>query len=145
GRLVRTARVAAYLALAIGIVLGVLILFGPFYSGCTTGAVAPGQTPGPETCTNASLVEVQRDQLFPAPLLWIIAWTLAPALAVIGVWMHERGRSPGTLLIVVALLLVMTGIISLGGGFLFALTEGPLLLLALIAARRATPRQVSPS
>jgi len=36
--------------------------------------------------------------------------------------------------------MVLTGIISIGGGFFFALTEGPLLLLSLVAARRATSR-----
>jgi hypothetical protein len=67
-------------------------------------------------------------------------WSLAPALAVVGVWRHGRARSPGIALVLVALVMVLTGIISIGGGFFFALTEGPLLLLTLVAARRATSR-----
>jgi len=132
---VRTARIASFLALVVGIALGVFILFGPTYYGCSTSAVAPGFTPGPQTCHSASLVEVQgADHLFPAPLLWIMLWALAPALAVIGTWFGSRRSA--TALISAAILGDMTAIISFGG-FLFAIVLVPLLLIALVATRRA--------
>jgi len=73
-------------------------------------------------------------------LLWIATWSLAPALAVVGVRRHGSARSPGIALVVAALIVVLTGIISVGPGFLFALTESLLLLLTLVAALRGTPR-----
>lgn len=130
----RIARIASTLALAVGIILGLGILFGPFYYGCSTSAVAPGQTPGPQVCSGASLIEIQgADHLFPAPLLWIAAWALAPVLAVIGVWADR----PRIQLIVMAMLIELTGIVSLGGGFIFALAIEPLLLITFVSARRA--------
>src|SRR5438045_1551242 len=133
----RTARVASLLALATGIILGWGLLFGPFFSGCTTTAVAPGQTPAPEVCGSSSLIEVQGTDLFPAPLLWILMWSLAPLLAVFGVWLSHH---PRVWLIVLALLMELTGIISLGGGFLFTLVIEPLLLITLVASLRSRPQ-----
>jgi hypothetical protein len=133
----RIARLASLLALASGVILGWGILFGPFFYGCTTTAVAPGQTPAPQICSGSSLIEVQGTDLFPAPLLWIVMWSLAPALAVIGVWLSAR---PRVWLIVLALLMELSGIISLGGGILFALVIEPLLLITLVASLRSRPR-----
>jgi hypothetical protein len=132
---VRIARIVSLLALGVGIVLGLGILFGPFYYGCTV-TVSPGQTPAPQICRGSSLIEIQgAEHLFPAPLLWIAAWSLAPLLAVTGVW-TGRWRSQ---LIALAILIELTGIISLGGGFIFTLLIEPLLLVTLIASRRAAP------
>jgi hypothetical protein len=61
-------------------------------------------------------------------------WSLAPALAVIGVWMSRR---PRIWLIAIALLMELTGVISLGGGIIFALVIEPLLLITLVASLRA--------
>src|SRR6266702_3636567 len=118
----RIARVASVLALAAGVILGWGILFGPFFYGCTSTAVAPDQTPAPQVCRGSSLIEVQGTDLFPAPLLWILMWSLAPVLAVL------------------ALLMELTGVISLGGGFIFALVIEPLLLITLIASLRVRPQ-----
>ena len=131
----RIARIASLLALAAGVILGWGILFGPFFYGCTTTAVAPGQTPAPQICRGSSLIEVQGTDLFPAPLVWILTWSLAPLLAAIGVWLSAR---PRVWLIILALLMELTGIISLGGGILFALVLEPLLLITLVASLRAT-------
>jgi hypothetical protein len=64
-------------------------------------------------------------------------WSLAPALAVVGVWLSRR---PRIWLIVAALAMEVTGIISLGGGFVFALVIEPLLLVTLLASLRARTR-----
>jgi len=133
----RIARVASVLALAAGVILGWGILFGPFFYGCTSTTVAPDQTPTPQVCRGSSLIEVQGSDLFPAPLLWILMWSLAPLLAVIGVWLSRR---PRIRLIAIALLMELTGVISLGGGFIFALVIEPLLLITLIASLRARPQ-----
>ena len=130
----RRARLLSLLALVAGLTLVVLILFGPLYYGCSTGAVRPGQTPGPVVCRSASFIEVQGDHLFPAPLLWFALWALAPGLAVIGTWTGDRAVA--TWLIAIAILADLTSIISIGGGFVFALTLIPLLVFALMAARR---------
>jgi MFS superfamily sulfate permease-like transporter len=61
-------------------------------------------------------------------------WSLAPALAVIGVWLRAR---PRVSFIVLALLMELTGFVSLGGGILFALVIEPLLLITLVASLRA--------
>ncbi len=133
----RIARVASVLALAAGVILGWGILFGPFFYGCTSTTVAPDQTPTPQVCRGSSLIEVQGSDLFPAPLIWILMWSLAPLLAVIGVWLSRR---PRIRLIALALLMELTGVISLGGGFIFALVIEPLLLITLIASLRARPQ-----
>src|SRR5438034_1369304 len=109
----RIARVASVLALAAGVILGWGILFGPFFYGCTSTTVAPDQTPTPQVCRGSSLIEVQGSDLFPAPLLWILMWSLAPLLAVIGVWLSRR---PRIRLIAIALFMELTGVISLGRG-----------------------------
>jgi hypothetical protein len=133
----RIARITSLLALAAGVILGWGLLFGPFFYGCTTTAVGPGQSPATQVCGSSSLIEVQGTDLFPAPLLWILMWSLAPVLAVIGVWLSIR---PRVWLIVLALLMELTGIISLGGGILFALVIEPLLLITLVASLRARRR-----
>ena len=120
-----------------GAILGWGVLFGPFFYGCTSTAVAPGETPAPQICHGSSLVEVQGNDLFPVPLLWIATWSLALALAVIGVWLSAR---PRVWLIALAMIVELTGIISLGGGILFALVIEPLLLVTLVSSLRARPR-----
>jgi hypothetical protein len=131
------ARVASSLALAAGVILGWGLLFGPFFYGCTSTAVGYGETPAPPICHGSSLIEVQGTELFPAPLLWILMWSLAPLLAVIGVWLGSHRR---VWLIGMAMLVELTGIISLGGGILFALIIEPLLLITLVASLRARPQ-----
>src|SRR5438034_10568771 len=93
--------------------------------------------PRPQVCRGSSLVEIQGSDLFPAPLLWILMWSLAPLLAVLGVWLSRR---PRIRLIALALLMELTGVISLGGGFIFALVIEPLLLITLIASLHARPQ-----
>jgi hypothetical protein len=124
----RVARLASVLALAFALTYGAYFVFGPTYSYCTIEA-RPGEPPPPQRCGTASLLEVQRDSLFPA-LGFIAAWSLAPALAVAGTRMR---RWPGLALVAVALLVDASGIVSMGGGFWYALVAAPLLLVAFVA------------
>jgi hypothetical protein len=69
-------------------------------------------------------------------MVFVAAWSLAPALAVIG----TRSGSRGTALRLTALAFAIEAIsiTSLGGGLIYALFVAPLLLitLVLIATRR---------
>jgi hypothetical protein len=136
----RIARTLSFLALAIGIAYGVFILFGPTYTICSSGSIGSNQTPGPTVCHSESLVVAQRDSLFPAPLLWILMWSFAPVLAVVGVRFREDGTAEGSWLIGLALLMDLTGIISMGGGFVYAIVVAPLLLITLMASFGIRPR-----
>ena len=86
------------------------------------------------------LVGLQPEHLFPAPMIFVAAWSLAPALAVIGTRSGSRGRALG--LTALAFAIEATSIISLGGGLIYALFVAPLLLitLVLIATRQADSR-----
>ena len=65
------------------------------------------------------------------PLLFLGAWTIAPMVALAGTRLRSRGA--GTLLVGAALLIDLSSIISMGGGFMYALLCGPLLIVALVA------------
>ena len=86
------------------------------------------------------LIQVQPNDLFPAPMVFIAAWSLAPLLAVIGTRSASRGRALS--LTGIAFAIEVFSIISLGGGLIYALFVAPLLLLTLvlIASRRADSR-----
>jgi hypothetical protein len=137
----RAARFVPVLALAFALTLGVWILFGPTYTTCTSGPITP-ESPtfvGPGECHSASLVQTQ--PIFPAPFLWIAAWSLAPALAVIGTRSGSQRTATG--LTLVALAIDGMSIISMGGGFLYAIFVTPMLLLTLIliaSGRRDSPQ-----
>lgn len=64
-----------------------------------------------------------------APFLAI--WTAAPFVAVFGTRLQSRGSA--LMLVTLALITEMTSYISIGGGFVYALVCGPLLLVALVA------------
>jgi hypothetical protein len=63
--------------------------------------------------------------------LWFLgAWTLAPYLALVGT--RLRQTAPAIALVAIAFLVDLSSFISMGGGFVYAILCGPLLLLALI-------------
>ena len=124
----RAARFTPVLALVLGVTLGVWILFGPTYTTCSLTTV-PGQ-PETQDCHSENLISAQGGDLFPAPLLWIAAWSLAPALAVIGT--RTRSRTTALVLTGIAFAIDAMSIISMGGGFVYALGVAPLLLLTLV-------------
>jgi hypothetical protein len=74
-----------------------------------------------------SFLETQRDSLFPA-LIFVAVWTCAPLLAVLG----TRRRPASAALVAASAAIELAGIVSLGGGVLWALTAGPILLVALV-------------
>ena len=76
------------------------------------------------------LVQLQPEHLFPAPMVFIAAWSLAPALAVIGTRSASRGTALG--LTGLAFAIELISITSLGGGLIYALFVAPLLLITLI-------------
>ena len=128
----RAARFTPVLALLLGVTLGVWILFGPTYTSCSLTTI-PGQS-DTEECHSENLIAAQGGDLFPAPLLWIATWSLAPALAVVGT--RTGSRSSALVLTGVAFAIDATSIISMGGGFVYALGVAPLLLLTLVLIAR---------
>ncbi len=128
----RAARFTPVLALLLGVTLGVWILFGPTYTSCSLTTI-PGQS-DTEECHSENLIAAQGGDLFPAPLLWIATWSLAPVLAVVGT--RTGSRSSALVLTGVAFAIDATSIISMGGGFVYALGVAPLLLLTLVLIAR---------
>jgi hypothetical protein len=126
----RISRGSALAAAVVAVALGAAILFLPSGS-CSTVTARPGEAPVAAACPSESLVQRQRDTLFPA-LLYVAAWALVPLVAPFAVRARERGseRAPGV--VAAAMVVEASSIISLGGGFLFALFVAPLLLLCFM-------------
>ncbi len=120
---------AAFVAAVLGISMGLLFLFAPIHGGCMTIATStvPRQiaTPGPTICTNDSLV--QRQPIWPLPFLAVAVWSVAPLLSYVGVRRRMAGQG-GTALVILALVLEATVLISFGAAPFFA----PFVLLPLV-------------
>jgi hypothetical protein len=120
---------AAFVAAVLGVVMGLLFLFAPIQGGCMTTATStvPGQvaTPGPTICTSESLV--QRQPIWPLPFLAVAVWSAAPLLSYVGVRRRLAGEG-GTALIILALVLEATVLVSFGAAPFFA----PFVLLPLV-------------
>jgi hypothetical protein len=137
----RIARLACGMACAAALVYAVAFLFGPTYTTCSSGTIGPDQpfaTFGPGSCRSANFFEVNAsgpEGLGQASraLFFITLWTIAPFIALLGVALRARGHLFGVGLVVLGFAIDATSIISMGGGFVFALLCGPLLLVALIA------------
>jgi len=137
----RIARLACVMACAAALVYAVAFLFGPTYTTCSSGTIGPDQpfaTFGPTSCRSANFFEVNAsgpEGLGQASraLFFITLWTIAPFIALLGVALRARGHLFGVGLVVLGFAIDATSIISMGGGFVFALLCGPLLLVALIA------------
>lgn len=132
-RVARLAKLASLITVALGMAVGLYILFGPTYMGCSVIAVPvtpanPTPTLGPQICGTKTLVEVQ--PIWPMPFLALAVWSLAPLLAMRGVW---SGR---TWPVILALIVESTTLISFGAGpyyvpFVFV----PLLFTSILAMR----------
>ena len=131
------ARIASLISAVLGIATGAFVLFGPTYTRCAfatigqTGIGQPVQTLTPAHCDTMSLVQSQ--SVWPMPLLVLVLWSLAPLLAVLGVW---SGR---LWLVAVALIVEMSSIVSFGvGPYFLPYVAVPLALTWILARRSAT-------
>ncbi len=128
------ARIASLITAALGLATGVFILLGPTGTRCTSAAIGqtgigqPVVTLAPAHCETTSMVEIQ--PVWPMPLLALAVWSLAPLLAVVGVW---SGRP---WLVAVALIVEASSIISFGAGpYYLTVVLVPLALTWLLARR----------
>lgn len=126
----RLAERAAFVTAVLGVAMGLLFLFAPLQGYCRMEATSstPGvvATPGPQTCGRQSLIEAQ--PVWPMPFIAIAVWSVAPLISYIGVRRRMAGESGGAALIVVALVLEATVLISFGAAPFFA----PFVLLPLV-------------
>lgn len=137
----RIARLCAVLACAAALVYAIAFLFGPTYMTCTSGTIRSDQpfaTFSPANCRSANFFEANGGgplgaQQLVRPLFFIALWTAAPFVALLGVALRARGQFFGVGLVFAGVLVDASSVISMGGGFVFALLCGPLLLGALIA------------
>ena len=131
------ARIASLITAGLGLATGAFVLFGPTYTRCSLGSIGqtgigqPVQTLTPARCDTMSLVQAQ--SVWPMPLLALVLWSLAPLLAVGGVW---SGRP---WLVAVALIVEMSSIISFGvGPYFLPYVAVPLALTWILVRRSAT-------
>ena len=121
---------AAFVAAVLGVTMGLLFLFAPIQGSCMTRATIaqPGvlTTPGPTICTRESLVALQ--PVWPMPFLAVAVWSVAPLIGYVGVRRRMASQSGGTALIIFALVLEATVLISFGAAPFFA----PFVLLPLV-------------
>ena len=121
---------AAFVAAVLGIAMGLLFLFAPIQGSCMTTATStlPGQiaTPGPTICTNESLAS--RQPIWPLPFLAVAVWSVAPLISYVGVRRKTAGDANGTALIILALVLEASVLISFGAAPFFV----PFVLVPLV-------------
>jgi hypothetical protein len=152
-RSARLARLTAVLASAAAVAYLLFFLFGPVYTRCGLPLVAPGQASGPGECRTMGWFEQEFGQQhvgpFDArPIVFLTLWTLAPFVALIGTRLPAARRGLGIALVLFAFVVDASSIISMGGGFVYALLCGPLLLITFIALTVALvldQRPVSPA
>lgn len=140
----RLAERAAFVTAALGVAMGVVFLLAPVQGFCRMEASSsqPGvpATPGPTICGTQSLIQAQ--SVWPMPLLAIVAWSIAPLISYVGVRRKMAGQGGGMALILFALFLEATSLISFGAAWFFVpYVLLPLLISTAIAlASRPTPR-----
>jgi hypothetical protein len=74
----------------------------------------------------------------PRALPYLAIWTLAPYVAALGT--RVRSTPAAVAMVALALLTDLSSYISMGGGFVYALVCGPLLLIALVATATSRMR-----
>jgi hypothetical protein len=126
----RLAERAGLVTAVLGVAMGLLFLFAPIQGYCMTTATNPQPgvpaTPGPTICGQESLFQAQ--PIWPMPFLAVAVWSTAPLIAYVGVRRRFGGQSDGTALVVLALVLEATVLISFGAAPFFA----PFVLLPLL-------------
>jgi len=137
----RMARLCAVLACAAALVYAIAFLIGPTYTTCASGTIGSDQsfaTFSSANCRSANFFEANGGgplgaQQLVRPLFFITLWTVAPFVALLGVALRARGQLFGIGLVLVGFLVDASSVISMGGGFVFALLCGPLLLGSFVA------------
>ena len=130
----RVARVAAIVTAGLGIATGLALVYAPLGTSCTVTAVpaAPGEpavSSAPMRCTPSRLIDHQKEW-WPLPGIALFVWSLAPLLAVAGIWSRRLW------LVTLALVLETTVVISFGAGPLYVpLVLAPLALTWVLARR----------
>ncbi|MDP9266435.1 MAG: hypothetical protein M3O91_10020, partial [Chloroflexota bacterium] len=130
----RVARACSALAAVLAVAYGLFFVFGPTGTTCSIGVVNPGgpaATTDAASCHSTNLLQSQPGHLFPAPLLYIALWSFAPVLAFFGVRLASRQVAIAS--VAFAFIAELSGIMSMGGGFVYAIVVGPLLVLALVS------------
>jgi hypothetical protein len=126
----RLAERAAFVTAVLGLAVGLLFLFAPIQGYCMTTATNPQPggpaTPGPTICGQQSLFQAQ--PIWPMPFLALAVWSVAPLIGYVGVRRRFALQSGGTALLVLALVLEATVLISFGAAPFFA----PFVLLPLL-------------
>lgn len=134
------ARLASLISAVLGVAVTAYVLFGPTHTRCSFGTIGssgigqPVVTLEPARCDTLSLVASQ--PIWPMPALALAFWAAIPLLGVIGAWR----RAPA--LVLAAVLLEMTSIISFAVGPYFLLMVTPALAVTWILtgiARRGVP------
>ncbi|MDQ3097291.1 MAG: hypothetical protein M3Q61_03885 [Chloroflexota bacterium] len=133
-----TARLASLITAVLGVATGLYLLFGETGTRCytaTIGQSGPGQpvsTIAPGHCESTRMIDVQ--SVWPMPLLVLAVWSLAPLLAVVGVW----STPVRSILVLAALVIEATSIISFGAGpYYIPFVLVPLTLTWILARRAA--------
>ena len=130
----RAATFTALLACAAAVSYLAIFLFGPTYTRCAMASTSSTGTPAPATCETMSWLQMTLSD--PSPVrdfraLWFLgAWTAAPLVALVGTRLRSTGLAVS--LVAIALLVDASSVISMGGGFVYAILCGPLLLATLV-------------
>lgn len=129
----RFALISAAITTGLGVAVGLTVLLLPTRVACSLPPLEPGVgTTAVGNCVPVSLLQ-STEPIWPLPLLAILVWSLAPALALLGVVWLTRGHR-GLPLVALALVVEATAVISFVVGPMFLLyVFAPLLLTTLLA------------
>ena len=134
------ALIAALITTGLGIAVGLFVLLAPAQVRCELPALQPGiGSTGSGNCVQVNIFE-GGESIWPLPIIPIAVWSLAAALSLCGV-LRIVGRKRGLPLVLTALLVEATAIISFVAGPMFLLyVFVPLAVTTLLASLAAAPR-----
>ena len=140
-----TALVAALITTGLGIAVGLFVALAPTQVRCELPALQTGiGITGSGNCARVNIFEAG-ESIWPLPIIPIAVWSLAPALSLFGV-LRILGRKRGFLVVLMALLVEATAIISFVAGPVFLLyVFVPLAVTTLLASIAAAPRLRHPA
>lgn len=140
-----TALVAAVVTTGLGIAVGLFVLLAPTQVRCELPALQPGiGLTGSGNCVRVNIFE-GGESIWPSPIIPIAVWSLAPALSLFGV-LRILGRKRGFPVVLIALLVEATAIISFVAGPMFLLYVFlPLAFTTLLASIAAAPQLRRPA